>query len=135
MPVLRWMLVAAGILVSSSIAQAEERAAKPPAPAKAPPDRVHVGATSVTVVDEHETVDDVITRLRAAKAKTATAPKTTSQPAPPTPPASGQGQDGRETLRRERETAAAHADVERAKDDRRERSTGAHARTDKKQRR
>ena len=48
------------------VAQAGEP--EPPAKTeKAQSERVQLGATSVTVVDEHEAVDDVISRIRAGK--------------------------------------------------------------------
>ena len=134
------LTLAASIVVRPSIVLGEEAAPKQPPAEKAPQERVHLGSTSVTVVDEHETVDDVITRLRAAKSQASATGKTKSgkNQAPPASTESstaGQSQDGRATLRAERETAAAHADADRSKDDRRERAANARGHTDKKQRR
>lgn len=112
-----------------------EQTPKAPAP-KAAPDRVHVGATSVTVVDEHETVDDVITRLRAAKAHAGSATDTkTAAPASGAASPGARLPHGRASLRGERESVAAHVDADRPKEDRRERAANARARVERKPRR
>jgi hypothetical protein len=140
-----WPVVA--LVVQSSAVFAEEPAQKRPTgektsdkqPDKTPPERVHLGATSVTVVDEHETVDDVITRLRSAKPHKTQAdkakPDENNAPGAGTSTGQGQHKDGRASLQPQRESAAAHAEAERPKDERRERAASARARIEKKQRR
>ena len=106
---------------------------------KPQPNRVHLGATSVTVVDEHDTVDDVITRLRKAKAPAdATEQAKSETGAKATPPPDKRGsthEDGRAELRAQRTAEAQHADTDRPKDERREKTANAHVRADKRQRR
>jgi hypothetical protein len=134
-----WLAMVAAFVVQSSTVFAEGPVQKPPSAEKALPDRVHLGSSSVTVVDEHEKVDDVITRLRSAKAKPAAAnnAKSGENAAQGTtaPSGSGQPQDGRAALQPQRESAAAHDDAERPKDERRERAANARGRIEKKQRR
>jgi hypothetical protein len=138
-----FLMLAAGCLVLPTAARAEEPAAAQTPPAKtekAQPERVHLGATSVTVVDEHEAVDDVITRLRTRKTEAATAEKTKAAETraqgtrTDTTSATRRGND-RASLRPQRDQAAARADADRQKDDRRERAANTRARLEQKQRR
>jgi hypothetical protein len=128
-----------------SAASAQTASQKETTPVRTTPSRVHLGATSVTVVDEHDTVDDVITRLRKAKATpTGADPAKSGKPVNAT---AGQGghtgssdhdnekDQGRAELRAERTAEAKRVDANRPKDTRRERSAAARARTDKKQHR
>ena len=107
---------------------------------KRQPERVHLGSASVTVVDEHEAVDDVISRIRNGKAEiSATDKAKTSEnrdqgsrtaTATDTRPGSG-----RSSLRAQRDRASARADADRIKDERRERAASTRTRLERKQRR
>ncbi len=142
----RWLPLVASFVMQSPLVQAEEAApkqasaekaaSKQPSAEKAPPDRVHLGATSVTVVDEGEKVDDVITRIRNAKSGTANKakPGEASRQEGNVPAGSGARQDGRAELRGERETAV-RAGADRSQNERRERPGAVHPRSEKKQRR
>jgi hypothetical protein len=129
---------AASVAHAQGAKQGQDTAPKPQ------PSRVHLGATSVTVVDEHETVDDIITRLRKAKpptdkqaqSKSASATQTTT--APSDKPADKDGkahEDGRAELRSHRALEAERADGDRPKEERRERSAAGRVRGDRRQRR
>lgn len=142
-----------GLLLATlpRLAAAGEPAPAQSAPEKAKPERVHLGSTSVTVVDEHEQVDDVITRLRAAQRQ--------EPDRKPDGPAKGDGKsdgsksDGRSpaksdtksksgqhanndrsALRGQRDSVVDRANAERDKDQKRERLGSAHGRSDAKQR-
>lgn len=134
----RWLVLLLAVGLQSLATRAGEPAPPQPAPEKARPERVHLGSTSVTVVDEHEPVDDVITRIRKEKSETATVPK--AKPAE----IRGQGSraakatdirqgSGRAALRSQRDQATARADAERRKDERRERAASSRTRLEQKQ--
>jgi hypothetical protein len=145
----RWLPLVASFVMQSPPVQAEEAApkqasaekaaSKQPSAEKAPPDRVHLGATSVTVVDEGEKVDDVITRVRNAKSSSASASKAkqaeAAGQAANAPSGTGPRQDGRADLRRERENEAARPGAGRSQDGHRELPATVHPRSEKKQRR
>ena len=98
------IVFAACLAAPPSTARAQAGKQGQDAPPKPQPGRVHLGSTSVTVVDEHDTVDDVISRLRKAKppvekqdpTKSASATQTT--PAPENKGGNGH-EDGRAELR------------------------------------
>jgi hypothetical protein len=101
--------------------------------------RVHVGSASVTVVDEHEAVDDVITRIRTGKSEPASDKEPgkqpqSGQPAVASSTANVNKDSGRATLKVVRERTTASTDVERRKDERRERAATARAHTEQKRR-
>ena len=140
-----WLSLVVALGLSSRAGHAGESAQAQPEQAqqkkeKARPERIHLGAPSVTVVDEHEAVDDVITRIRqneaAGRGKTAAKPEQVSQPQPqPQPTADRSQKDGRAALRAQREHAAAGTDAERRKDERRERAATTRGHLEQKQRR
>jgi len=112
----------------------------PPKAEKAQPERVHLGSASVTVVDEHEAVDEVISRIRNGKAQNAAGDKAK------TAEIRGQGSrtvtatdtrqgNGRSSLRAQRDRASARAEADRIKDERRERAASTRTRLEQKQRR
>jgi hypothetical protein len=122
-------------------ARADEPApATPPKAEKSQPERVHLGSASVTVVDEHEAVDDVITRIRNGKVDNAVVdkPKTTeirdqgSHTATATDTRQG---NGRSSLRTQRDRVSARAEADKIKDERRERAATTRTRLEQKQRR
>jgi hypothetical protein len=104
------------------------------------PERVHLGSASVTVVDEHEAVDDVISRIRNGKAEGTVVDKAKTRELrdPPvrtatateTPPG-----NGRSSLRVVRDRTNARAEADRIKDERRERTASTRTRLEQKQRR
>jgi hypothetical protein len=133
------LVFAASVMAPGGAAYAQAaKGAKDPPPSPQP-SRVHVGSTSVTVVDEHDTVDDVITRLRKAKPPAEKQDQTKSASATQTSPAVDKGgkahEDGRAELRSQRTVEAERAEGERPKEDRRERAAAARARGERKQRR
>ena len=97
---------------------------------------VHVGSASVTVVDEHEAVDDVITRIRTGKNEPATDKTKDVVKQPPSGQAAGTASvnkdSGRASLQVVRDRATARTENERRKDERRERAATARARTEQK---
>jgi hypothetical protein len=107
---------------------------------KARPERVHLGSASVTVVDENEAVDDVISRIRNGKAELPATDKARTgenrdqgaHTATTTDPRPG---SGRSSLRVQRDRASARADADRIKDERRERAASTRTRLEQKQRR
>ena len=118
----------------------EPTQAKPQQGEKAQPERVHLGSASVTVVDEHETVDDVISRIRTGKANTPVPDKSKTAEAHDqgarTSTATDKRQgNGRSSLRAQRERASARAEADRIKDERRERAASTRTRLEQKQRR
>ena len=104
-----------------------------------PQERVHVGSASVTVVDEHEAVDDVITRIRTGKNE----PTGDKAKGADKQPQSGQAagttsttnkDSGRASLKLARDRTTAGTENERRKDERRERAASARSRTEQKRR-
>jgi hypothetical protein len=122
-------------------ARADEPApATPPKAEKAQPERVHLGSASVTVVDEHEAVDDVITRIRNGKIENPVVDKSKTveshgQGAPTATAADTRQGNGRSSLRTQRDRASARAEADRTKDERRERAATTRTRLEQKQRR
>jgi len=107
---------------------------------KAQPERVHLGSASVTVVDEHEAVDDVISRIRNRKAESTASNKSKTaerhdQPASTATITETRPGSGRSSLRLVRDRANARAEADRIKDDRRERAASTRTRLEQKQRR
>ena len=132
-----------GLLLLGTLPAFAARAGTPESPPKAEkaqPERVHLGAASVTVVDEHEPVDDVISRIRNGKTETSTTDKAKtaethdqgSKTATATEPRRA---SGRSSLRAQRDRASARAEVDRTKDERRERAASTRMRLEQKQRR
>ncbi len=122
--------------LSSSATLAGEPAHNPPDKPK--PDRVHLGATSVTVVDEHEAVDDVISRIRRAEKDSASGdkPKTDHDKVAGTSTKSGQSTgEARAALRAQKDRNASRADPDRVKEQKRERAATTRTRMEQKQRR
>lgn len=119
-------------------AQAAEPA--PAATEKAQPERVHLGSASVTVVDEHEAIDDVISRIRNGKAedkatdKARTGENHDQDSHAATTTDSRQGSD-RSSLRAQRDRVSARAEADRIKDERRERAASTRTRLEQKQHR
>lgn len=116
--------------------------ADPPAPTaarKPPPERVHLGSTSVTVVDEHEPVDDVITRLRTSKTDKADPSPGTGKRDRAGKGSAGTGsetsKDERAALRNERDHVVKRADADQVRDQKRDRSESARGRSEQKHRR
>jgi hypothetical protein len=102
-------------------------------------ERVHLGSASVTVVDEHEAVDDVITRIRTGKKeaggdKTGEATKSVQDGQTATATPTVNKDSGRASLRVARERANARNEGERRKDERRERAAAARAHSEQKRR-
>jgi len=111
---------------------------------KARPERVHLGATSVIVVDEHEAVDDVISRIRSAKSDTAAAAKskdgaksegTQDRGTRSVTATDGRQESGRAALRAQRSQATARENANRLEAERRERTESARTRLEQKRRR
>jgi hypothetical protein len=99
--------------------------------------RVHVGSASVTVVDEHEAVDDVITRIRTGKSEPtsdkATEPGKLPQSGQTTGATSSTNKDsGRASLKTTRDRTTASTENERRKDERRERAATARGHREQK---
>ena len=122
-------------------AQADEPVQAAPAKAeKAQPERVHLGSASVTVVDEHEAVDEVISRIRNGKVESPAVDKSKtteirdqgSRTVTTTDTRQGKG---RSSLRTQRDRASARAEDDRIKDERRERAATTRTRLEHKQRR
>lgn len=122
-------------------ARADEPVQAAPAKAeKAQPERVHLGSASVTVVDEHEAVDEVISRIRNGKVESPAVDKSKtteirdqgSRTVTTTDTRQG---NGRSSLRTQRDRASARAEDDRIKDERRERSATTRTRLEHKQRR
>ena len=119
------------------------RAGEPEPPAKAEktqPERVHLGSASVTVVDEHEAVDDVISRIRNGKAAPPATDKvkavqTRDQGAKTATASDNRQGSGRSSLRAQRDRVSARAEADRIKDERRERAASTRTRLEQKQRR
>ena len=135
------LLFALAFVLPASAARADEPTlAAPVKGEKAQPERVHLGSASVTVVDEHEAVDDVISRIRNGKAADIASDKAkTTQSHDPaartvtatdTRPASG-----RSSLRAVRDRVSARTEADRIKDERRERAASTRTRLEQKQRR
>lgn len=122
-------------------ARADETAQTvPPKADKAQPEHVHLGSASVTVVDEHEAVDDVITRIRNGKTENTHSDKaktteTHDQGARTATATDNRQGGGRSSLRAPRDRASARADADRIKDERRERAASTRTRLEQKQRR
>ena len=130
-------------------ARAEESAPKPAQPEaeKSSSQRVHLGSASVTVVDEHEAIDDVISRIRKAKsiapdkdkahepAGRSDTPATQAQAPAAGKATSRAAADGRAALRGERDRATDRAETDRRKDERRERAASERNRVEQKQHR
>lgn len=123
-------------------ARADEAAQTTPAKAeKAQSERVHLGSASVTVVDEHEAVDDVISRIRSGKVEPLAVDKSKTTEirdhgsrTTATATDTHQG-SGRSSLRAQRDRASARAEADRIKDERRERAASTRTRLEQKQRR
>jgi hypothetical protein len=135
------LLFALACVLPAFAARADEPTPAAPAKAeKAQPERVHLGSASVTVVDEHEAVDDVISRIRNGKAEDLVSDKaktaqnhdqsTRTGTATETRPGSG-----RASLRAVRDRANARAEADRIKDERRERAASTRTRLEQKQHR
>jgi uncharacterized iron-regulated membrane protein len=130
---------AASVTAPGSAVYAQAAKQSQDTPPKPQPSRVHLGSTSVTVVDEHDTVDDVITRLRKAKppadkqeqTKSASATQTTTVP----DKSNKAREDGRAELRSQRTVEAERAEGERSKEERRERAAASRLHGARKQRR
>jgi hypothetical protein len=138
------------LLVLPYVLPAFAARAAEPAPAatekaeKAQPERVHLGSASVTVVDEHEAIDDVISRIRDGKAEDKATDKATDKAKTgenhdqdshaATTTDSRQG-SGRSSLRAQRDRVSARADADRIKDERRERAASTRTRLEQKQHR
>lgn len=127
------------LMLALGLAPVAARADEPTPPQngadKPKPERVHLGATSVTVVDEHERVDDVITRLRGSKSdptadKSKAAAEHDKLPVDPKAERTRTSEE-RSVLRAQRDRAAGRADAERVKDQKRERVSGPRARQEK----
>jgi hypothetical protein len=122
-------------------AQADEPAPTPPAKAeKAQSERVHLGSASVTVVDEHEAVDDVISRIRNGKGENPVLDKSKTTVGQDRGASTATATDthqasGRSSLRSQRDRASARAEADRIKDERRERAATTRIRLEQKQRR
>ena len=93
-------LVVILVLVLGGVARAENA---PPAPRASAPEKkpVRVGPTTVTVIDEQESVDDIISRVRRTRQPRALPPPATPPPAQPAPTADDR-QARRETKAEER---------------------------------
>ena len=134
-----FILALAGTLSAFSARAEAPAQTVPPKTEKAQPERVHLGSASVTVVDEHEAVDDVITRIRKGKAESTAGDKSntteirTQSPGPATSTDARQG-NGRSSLRAQRDRASARADADKTKDERRERAARTRTRLEQKQR-
>lgn len=122
-------------------ARADEPVQAPPAKVeKAQSERVHLGSASVTVVDEHEAVDEVISRIRNGKVESPAVDKSKtteirdqgSRTVTTTDTRQG---NGRSSLRTQRDRASARAEADRIKDERRERAATTRTRLEQKQRR
>ena len=130
----------AWVLPAFAARAAEPAQATPAKTEKAQPERVHVGSASVTVVDEHEAVDDVISRIRKGKAegtagdkaKTAERRDQSARTATATDTRPGSGLS---SLRTVRDRANARAEADRIRDERRERAASTRTRLEQKQRR
>jgi hypothetical protein len=103
--------------------------------------RVHVGSASVTVIDEHEAVDDVITRIRTGrtepttdKAKEPGKQPPSRQPAVAASTVNANKDSGRASLKVARDRTTAGPDNERRKEERRERAATARTHTEQKRR-
>jgi hypothetical protein len=128
------------ILPAFAARAAEPTQATPPKAEKTQPERVHLGSASVTVVDEHEAVDDVISRIRNGKAQGTVGDKTKTrelrEPAARTATVTDTHPgSGRSSLRVVRDRANARAEADRIKDERREHSATTRTRLEQKQRR
>ena len=130
------LLLALVVGLPSLAARADEAKSPQPAPDKSRPERVHLGATSVTVVDEHEAVDDVISRIRSAKVDPAAdkAKKTGSgeHGSGATTTTDTRQENAHSALRSQREQATARANADLRKDEHRERTASARTRTEQK---
>jgi len=129
-----------GFFLALGLAPARALAGEPAhnPPDKAKPERVHVGATSVTVVDEHEPVDDVISRIRRAENDPTARDKTKvdHDKSGGTSTTAGQSTgEARAALRAQQDRNTSRADSERVKDQKRERAAGTRTRLEQKQRR
>jgi hypothetical protein len=133
------LLLALACAVPAFAARADE-----PTPAKtekkAQPERVHLGSASVTVVDEHEAVDDVISRIRNGKAEDTVSDKSKTtqkhdQAAGTATANETRPGNGRSSLHGVRDRANARAEADRIKDERREHAAGTRTRLEQKQRR
>jgi hypothetical protein len=118
--------------------------AAPPKTEKAPAERVHLGSASVTVVDEHEAVDDVISRIRNGKVENPDVDKSKtteihdkgSRTATATDTRQDSGRPSlRASLRVQRDRVSARAEADRIKDERRERAASTRTRLEQKQHR
>jgi hypothetical protein len=111
---MRALLIVITLVVAAPLARAETPpvATKAPAPA-APPVAtrrpVQVGPTTVTVIDEKDSVDDIISRVRRAQQSKETKAARTAVPVPMAIPAAADGKDqprvrddGEQRPRRER---------------------------------
>ena len=134
------LFVLVGVLPSLTALAGEPAQASPPKAEKSQPERVHLGSASVTVVDEHEAVDEVISRIRKGKEEG------TANDKAKTADISGKGshtgtttdsrqENGRTSLRAQRDRASARAEAERLKDEKRDRATSTRTRNEPKQRR
>ena len=133
---LLWLVPA--VCLPPALARAGEPTATVTATSKAPPERVHLGATSVTVVDEHEPVDDVISRIRNRKPEPGSGDKVkgTGGQSQGTGATHGDRRGGGHTdLRTQRDRATANDEAGRLKDEKRDRTVNARSRLDPKQRR
>ena len=127
------MALALAVGLSPLVARAGEPAAA--GAGKTPPDRVHLGAASVTVVDEHEPVDDVITRIRSRRTEPPPAPdkdKHGKGRARGTVPPENHREGGRAGLRGQRDRATERDEAGRGKEERRERAASTRARLEGK---
>ena len=132
----------AGVLPAFAVQAAEPTQTATEKAKEAQPERVHLGSASVTVVDEHEAIDDVISRIRDRKAETAATDKAKtsehrdqgSRSATATTATDNHQGNERASLRAQRDRAAAHADAERIKDERRERAASTRTRLEQKHR-
>jgi hypothetical protein len=135
------LLFALVCAVPAFVARADEPApAAPVKTEKTQPERVHLGSASVTVVDEHETVDDVISRIRDGKAADTASDKakTTAshdQGARTVTATETRPGSGRSSLRAVRDRANARAEADRIKDERRERAASTRTRLEQRQHR